>query len=48
MEELVKYRWGSHCCNANTKVVGNTTKYYQCKECGQPCQPVKQIINNQS
>lgn len=46
MKEQTKYRWKSHCCDAYTKVVGNTTKYYQCKECMQPCQPVKQIVNS--
>jgi hypothetical protein len=27
----------SNCCSAPVKVVGNTTKYYICTECKEPC-----------
>lgn len=27
----------SDCCGAGLDVAGHTTRYYTCRECGQPC-----------
>lgn len=27
----------STCCNAETHVTGNTTKWFECLACGKPC-----------
>lgn len=28
----------SHCCNADVRIVGRTSKHYECSECGNPCE----------
>lgn len=36
-KEIPKCNFKSKCCNADFKVVGNTTKHFECKECGKAC-----------
>lgn len=35
----------SKCCHAETSIEGNTTHYYVCKNCGEPCDAIDDFNN---